>query len=136
MPFPDIDPLLSLGDKLEFRLDDREELGLDSCDPFFPGEPESPIMDALEFAEDFGLAGTGLNVAGCTALTADSAIDIVIVAGICVTLGGFNVIRLLLCIEADSENDSSNFSNFILFNANLDFTSLGAIFVLEPDEER
>ena len=127
MPFPDIDPLLSLGDKLEFRLDDREELGLDSCDPFFTGEPESPIMDALEFAEDFNLAGTGLNVAGCTALTADSAIDIVIVAGICVTLGGFNVIRLLLYIGGEEDVGDSSILKPILFNALLDFISFGVI---------
>ena len=61
----DMEPLRSLGDKLEFRLDDRDELGLDVWFPFFTGDPEGPELELLLFDEyDFNLAGTGLNVAG------------------------------------------------------------------------
>ena len=61
----DIDPLLSLGDKLEFLLDDLEEFGLDTRLPFLVGDPEIPERDCLELAEyAFDLTGTGLNVFG------------------------------------------------------------------------
>ena len=64
LPLFDIEPLLSLGDKLEFRLDDLEELGLE-LDPFLLRKP--PPCDIPQEEEDFidfDLAGTGLNVAG------------------------------------------------------------------------
>ena len=65
LPLLDIEPLRSLGDKLEFLLDEREELGLDTWLPFFVGEAENPVIDCFEFAEyDFDLTGTGLNVVG------------------------------------------------------------------------
>ena len=45
-PLLDIDPLRSLGDKLEFLLDDLEELGLETWLPFFDGVgPETPGVD-------------------------------------------------------------------------------------------
>ena len=60
----DIEPLRSLGDKLEFLLDDREELGLDTWLPFLVGELVTPGIECFKFEEYFDLAGTGLNVFG------------------------------------------------------------------------
>ena len=63
-PFPDMEPLRSLGDKLEFLLDDREELGLETWLPFLVGDPETPGIECFVFVEYLDLTGTGLNVVG------------------------------------------------------------------------